>query len=304
MTFSILAVGASLGEVQINLSERFVGSERTLKKTRTEIVHSALEPSAKYGAESLLDGLKESGVRPHDVDALICVTQSPDRILPGLTFDIMCASGLRSDVLRFDINDGCSGFVQALFLAEHLPKSAATVVIVCVDRYRSKLDPDDHATGALFSDGATATVIKRPGSHRVSAFRSRTEVKGIEMLHQGLGFADALLHMDGYGIYKTVRAIVVPEVNALLTSVGSTLRFAEQYFFHQASGIVLDMLKEELRLVGDTPSNLATRGNLVSSSIPMLIKDTPSWSMHAQTVLVGFGVGFHVASMILERAEP
>ena len=61
--------------------------------------------------------------------------------------------------LTFDINQGCSGFVQAFCILEKLIKFYKNTLLVTVDKYRSKLNIDDRSTNAVFSDGATATYL-------------------------------------------------------------------------------------------------------------------------------------------------
>jgi len=303
VTFSIRSIGAALGERRIDLSESNPDAERTLQKTKTSVVYEASSSTAVYAIESCLEALQIAKCEPSDVDAMICVTQTPDNLLPGLSFDVCAGLNCRSSIFRLDLNDGCSGFVQALYLADQLPAKYGTVLVVCADRYRSKTRFDDSATRLLFSDGATATLLRRPGKYHIGVFRTFSEPKGRKALRQQLESSKiSWLDMDGYAVFKLVKRHVVPEIQSLLEEGRCLEKDVRNYLCHQASGLVLDALEGALRASGRFPSNLAARGNLVSSSIPMLVKDCGLQEDLDSTVLVGFGVGFHVASVIISES--
>ena len=70
--------------------------------------------------ESALDlaisACKKLNFKNKSIDALIYVTQSPEYLLPT-TACIIQKLNLRNDILAFDINQGCSGYVYGLFTA-------------------------------------------------------------------------------------------------------------------------------------------------------------------------------------------
>ena len=56
-------------------------------------------------------------------DTLIFVTQTPKYLLPSCSSIMQGKLGLRENILTFDINMGCSGFVHGLSVATSLIKS-------------------------------------------------------------------------------------------------------------------------------------------------------------------------------------
>ena len=76
----------------------------------------------------------------------------------------------------FDINAGCSGFVQAMIMASNMIGSVDNILIICTDQYRDKLDANDRSTNAVFSDGASAILIGSENKIKINSIE--TQVKG------------------------------------------------------------------------------------------------------------------------------
>lgn len=61
--------------------------------------------------------IKESELNPIEIDAVICVTQTPDYLQPSNANVLHGRLGLGKHVAAFDVNQGCSGWVYGLYLA-------------------------------------------------------------------------------------------------------------------------------------------------------------------------------------------
>ena len=87
------------------------------------------------------------------------MTQSPEFHLPTNACVIQNNLGLKKNIISFDVNQGCSGFVYGLFLAEQLleNKSINNVLLICSDTYTKNIKKDNKSCLSIFSDGATAT---------------------------------------------------------------------------------------------------------------------------------------------------
>jgi len=64
--------------------------------------------------------LEHDNIVKSDIDGLIFVTQSPDYTLPTSACIIQNRSKLPKEMIAFDINLGCSGFVKSLSVASSL----------------------------------------------------------------------------------------------------------------------------------------------------------------------------------------
>lgn len=300
MSFDIKAIEFKLGSKEIPLIETFPNVKKTLEKTQTAVLYESDVDVAALASAAAQEAIVSAGWETDSVDALICVTQSHSNILPGLSFSLQSNLGLPSSVFRMDLSDGCSGFAQALFLSSCLPDSMSRVLIVCGDTYRRKLKHDDTSTQLLFSDGASATALERPGNFLIASHDSFSSGDNANCLVQtldksGTGF----LNMVGYQVFNLVKKVVVPQIGRVLEAGSLRRSDVREFYVHQGSGLVMSELSAGLKR-DSLPSNLSTRGNLVSSSIPVLLADTHSFGDLDRCVLSGFGVGFHSFSLLIK----
>jgi len=231
---------------------------------RTEIPHvwqsdiSALELALSAAQEAI----KTSSGTDSDIGAVIYVTQSPSHLLPAHACILQDELDLPTKVMALDINQGCSGFVQALSVAVGLLPRFNRVLIVTADRYREKLAPQERATRAIFSDAAAATIVSnRFPTHKLAAERHFTDGSGSHFLRQGLDDSDRYLHMNGREVVLFTRRIVRNQLMETVQDANMELGEIDYAFLHQASGLVLNHLKDSLRQYQvETPSNIEKFG--------------------------------------------
>ena len=58
------------------------------------------------------------------------------------------------------INSGCTGYVDALYLASKLIKKNQDVIIVTSDTYSKYIKDNDRSTKVLFGDAASVSYLK------------------------------------------------------------------------------------------------------------------------------------------------
>ena len=100
---------------------------------------------------------------PHEIDALILVTQSPDHLMPPTSSIIQGRLALKQDMFCLDINQGCAGFVVGLIQAFLLLEQPAVgkVILINADVLSRKTSPKDRNSYPLIGDAASITVIER-----------------------------------------------------------------------------------------------------------------------------------------------
>lgn len=274
-------------------------------------------------AQSLLRDLEMTA---DGVDYLIMCTQSPDFYLPTTASLVHHALCMRKDSGATDINLGCSGFVYGLSLAKGLIDSGqvASVLLVTADTYSKFLNPEDRGVRTVFGDGASATLIERgavkPG---LEAFEFGSDGSGAANLivpNGGLrsggifapsssttarGFKSSGydLYMDGPAIFSFTLDVVPQTVDRVLGKAGLTLGQIDLFVFHQANKFMLDHLREKLGVPDEKFFvELATKGNTVSSTIPIALHEASRQGalLPGMTVMVvGFGVGYSWAGGII-----
>ena len=112
--------------------------------------------------ESLADLAARSAraVGAEGVVAVIAATFSNPERFPSLAVRVTASLGLPSSVAAFDMQMACSAYPYALYLAGRLSSDMGGKVLVIDGDVQSPLvDGNDHATGKIFSDACTATVV-------------------------------------------------------------------------------------------------------------------------------------------------
>ncbi|WP_323119388.1 ketoacyl-ACP synthase III [Burkholderia alba] len=265
----------------------------------------------------LLDGL---GWRPDSVDALLFVSQTPDYRLPGTAFVLQRDWGLPSACIALDVNLGCSGYPQALWLGMNLIQSgAARRVLLAVGDTISKLvDPDDRATSLLFGDAGTVTALEAGGPDDVARFIIGANGHGAHNLivpsgackdydtaadPRMAGKSATHLFMDGGEIFNFTLQGIAPLVARTLAYAGRTTDGYDAFLFHQANQFMLKHLAKKAGLpAGRVPSNIGRYGNTSCASIPLLMTTELPAALAERALdlaMFGFGVGYSWASASL-----
>lgn len=235
------------------------------------------------------------------VDVLICVTQSPVDLLPSMSCRLQHDCDLPNNILAFDIGQGCSGFVQAFVLTAKLLLKFDNILIVCTDSYRSKLDHSDRSTASVFSDAATVTWVSSGGDLSVLAESHFADGSGRKFLFQEVlaNGVPGTLHMSGADVLLFAQRVVPEEISRLLTMADVSSDEIDNWYFHQASKLVLDKLESRIHPKSPIRRNIEHFGNTVSSSIPLLLAEDLDLLGGKLSVLCGFGVGLSASCVLV-----
>lgn len=302
--FDLLAAEYVLGESVSDVLSEFPNDAKVLQKTGVSQVYStnrtALELAEAAGRKLLL----KLGSHRNDIAALIYVTQSPTYFMPAHGIILQHRLGLSTNSIVFDVNQGCSGFVQAVKLMTSLLEVEQVGIIVCTDTYRSKLRSDDRATRTLFSDAAAAVAVRGGGPLKITFESHFSDGGGMNHLVQAVDpdVEASRLVMSGKDVFLFAKNTVIPQIDHAIRIADSTSN-SKILLCHQASRLVLDLVAKVVGPSWYVPSTLAATGNCVSASIPILLKDSLESVRNATTVLAGFGVGLSSSVMIVEATS-
>ena len=251
----------------------------------------------------------------HAINLLIFVTQSPDYVLPTSACILQDRLGLSQSCMAFDVNLGCSGFVNALSIAGGLIESdvAQKGLILCADTYSKYIAKTDRTCRPVFSDGAAAILVEASTTDSLGPFEFGTDGSGFDRLiirgggardpNTELGFHPKTLEMHGSDIFLFTMRVVPDCVGKLLNRAGLTIDQIDLFIFHQASKLVIENLTRSLSLKPEKVfENYEFIGNTVSATIPIALKDAAGQGrlMDGNIVmLIGFGVGLSWAATLV-----
>ena len=300
MRFSIAEIQYEIGENEIDLIRDFPEHEAVLQKTGMPRLYRSdrsVEILATAAAEKLLSLHHEYR---SEVGCLIVVSQSSDYHLPSIACSVHQNLGLSPSAMSFDINQGCSGFVQALCVAVSLLESHPCILIVTADKYREKLRAGDRSTESVFSDAAAATLIRRGGLLSITYQSHLTDGSGRRFLVQRIGDS---LSMSGADVFVWTRSKVLRQIQSAIASESSIARRPQSIYLHQASQLVIDSIRAQLPTDIVVPIDVSRYGNTVSSSIPILLSnELAGFKQNRCSLLAGFGVGLSSSVVSISRS--
>jgi 3-oxoacyl-[acyl-carrier-protein] synthase-3 len=252
----------------------------------------------------LLDKL---GWERDSVDVLICVTQSPDQPLPSVSCGLHGSLGLAPAAICFDINSGCSGFVYGLYtlssLLSGLAKNGARAVLCCGDLSSRFVDPFDKAVKPVFSDAVSAIALEVDENRNETTgfFHLQTDGKGFDAIK--VTPPDLYMRMQGIDVFNFSMKYVPANVHELFSWSGFSFDSIDLAVFHQANKLINESIRKKIGLSAEkVPYSLYDYGNTGSATIPLTLglNYNPDMALSGKVLISGFGVGFSIASAILD----
>ena len=262
-----------------------------------------------------------------NIDAVIFCTQSPDHIMPPNSYLLQKRLELSEDIIAYDFNLACSGYIYSIAMSHSLIYSglATKVLLINADTYSKYISPKDRSTRVLFGDGAAATIVEGNdgrGMIDVDFFSDgssydcfyipaggcrlpRSTITNIEKKDsKGNIRTKNEIYMDGLAVWAAINSKVPRQIKNLIKKNSLSLNDIDHFFFHQASQMTLDSLIKAMAIDKNKVFiNLANKGNTVSASIPIAMKDASQNDLLKRgdlLLLSGFGVGMSYAAMLLE----
>src|SRR5436309_12417020 len=269
----------------------------------------------KAAAEQVL---KDTGLTPLDLDALVVATCSPDRLLPSQACDLQALLGAKR-AAAFDVQAACTGFLYALSVAEGLvaAEQAEQVLVVASEKLTSIMDWTDRSTAVLFGDGAGATLVRRSANRRgiLSSYLKSDGTLAALLYRPGGGAAhppDAALLTDhsyyikmaGREVFKAAVLSMVDACDKALGRAGLTSAAIDLLIPHQANIRIIEATAKHARMPMDKVYvNVDRYGNTSAASVAIALDEavrTGRLQPGMKVMFVAFGAGFTWASMVVQ----
>ncbi|MCG8701738.1 MAG: 3-oxoacyl-ACP synthase III family protein [Bacteroidales bacterium] len=126
------------------------------------------ELNSDMATKAVQSAIENAGIKPNEIDMLICSTATPDKPLPPMVLTIQENLGIE-ECACMETRSACSGLSQGIIIGNQLVKSGEykTIAIVGseftsafyeVSTYGSSVDP--YVNRVMFGDGAGAFILK------------------------------------------------------------------------------------------------------------------------------------------------
>lgn len=273
-------------------------------------------------AQRLFD---EGLVKREDIGAVVFVTQRPDYPIPATAYSIQSRLRLGSDVMAFDVNCSCPGFVYGIHIAGSMLSNLSKKVLLCCGDVRF-FNPQGSSFSPIMGDGGAATVIGRTmqsDSRKVyfnidsygERMKSLYEPRGAARAHKRTDTEGNLIVepenyaiMDGMAITNFTLNEVPQNIENLLKYIDCSPKDMDIAFVHQANGLIVKSLAEKLDVPQEKmPFQCAHIGNADMASIPICMtewkKNGNDFTKFHRALISGFGAGLSVASVIMDISD-
>ncbi len=269
--------------------------------TRTGILnrHIADESATEMGVKALKDALSKSSLSKENIEYVFVVSNSPDTLIPGMAGRIQGAIG--HAIGGVDIQAGCSGFLQAMEIADSMIKSGSfsTIAVIGTEKLSKIVDWKDPSVAALFGDGAGAVIMTASDEHGFIASYSRIQKEGWKTLIQE---RDGLLKMDGKTVFRFAVGVISEGIKKVLKRSKMNVEDVDLIVPHQSNIRIISRVSKETGIPIDKfQISIKEHANTAAASVALALKDAVESGKvgPSSTILtVAYGAGLAVASNV------
>lgn len=274
-------------------------------------------------AEKLID---DNNIDKSEIDLLVFLSQTPDYRMPATSILLQDRLGLPMSTMAFDIQLGCSGFINALCVVYAMMQNNGFRKALLLDgETRSKVySRKDRREAFIFGDAGVAALIERDekfgdchfslnsdgsrgglimipagGYRNMSSVESLTE-KVVD--EYGNIRTDENGYMNGADVFNFVIVEVPKDIKRLMAAAGEDIQAMDFYVFHQANAFINNHIAKKLKLdIERVPWTIQKYGNTSSVSVPLTIVSELKEKMRGKRKLMlsAFGVGMAWATAIV-----
>jgi 3-oxoacyl-[acyl-carrier-protein] synthase-3 len=294
--------------------EKLVETSDEWITTRTGIKERRVLEEGKGNADMALlaaeRALTDAGVEATDLDAIIMGTVSPDYPFPSSACLLEDKLGARG-VFSFDVSAACSGFLNALSVADAYIQTGRIekALVVGSDTLSRVLNWQDRGTCILFGDGAGAVVLGASENGKgILSTKLRTDGSYAKTLYVQAGGSlnpatehsvrknEHTIVMNGKEVFKIAVRSMEDISREALEEAGVSIDQVALVIPHQANRRIIVALAERLGVpMEKVMVNLEKYGNTSAASIPVALDEARKQGrIKAGDIVLfnAFGAGF------------
>jgi len=267
--------------------------------------HETTVALAREAAGRALKASAARGVLPSNIGVVICATVTNEIRCPSVACYLQRDLGLPANVLAFDLNAACSGYIYALIVASRFVREDSYALVVGSEVLSRFVDFSERETCILFGDGAGAAVVgpaaaagldkeaadKIADLTALQPFAWGAEASGDDAILK----IDDFIHMDGPAVFKFAVEILIKNILAVTARAGVSVGEVAHFICHQANERILALAAKRLGVPLERFfMNLSRYGNTSAASIPLALDEAVRAGLlkpGAPVVLAGFGGG-------------
>lgn len=248
--------------------------------------------------------IENAGIDKSDIGLLIVATFTPDYATPSVACIVQRELELRTDMMAFDINAACSGYLYGLNTAAAMlsDDNIKYALVIGSEQISTRLDMEDRGTCVLFGDGAGAAIVEHSDNELVSVMGAEGNIEALYC--PGHTFPKQYVCMDGKKVFKFAVSTISGVTKEVLDKAGIGIEDVDYIVCHQANErIIRSVMKQYKDCEDKFYINIQNYGNTSAASIAIALDEMNEKGMlkpGTKVILVGFGAGFTWGGMLIE----
>jgi 3-oxoacyl-[acyl-carrier-protein] synthase-3 len=255
--------------------------------------------------------LEDAKIDAKEIEAIIMGTVTADYPFPSSACVLEHKLGVRH-AFSFDVNAACSGFLDALAVADSFLRNGAirNALVVGSDALSRLMNWRDRSTCILFGDAAGAVVLgaSEGGDRGILSTKLRTDGSYVKTLYVPAGGSlkparletvqknEHTIVMNGKEVFKVAVRAMEEISRQALDEAGLTIEQVALVIPHQANRRIIVALSERLRVpMEKIMVNLDQYGNTSAASVPVALDEARRTQRIQEgdvVLLTAFGAGF------------
>jgi 3-oxoacyl-[acyl-carrier-protein] synthase III len=273
-------------ERMVETSDEWIVSRTGIRERH---MSSPEQATSDLALQASLRALDAAGLKPTDLDLVVCATVTPDTLFPSTACALQDKLGARA-AAAMDISAACSGFIYGAHMLRGLLATggARRVLLVGAETLTKITNYEDRGTCVLFGDGAGAAILvpETDGRHGVVASRIGSDGTAREMLFQPAGGSRIpatvesvqnklhTIHMRGNEVFKVAVRGMEEVTRGVMEDAGITAADIDLLIPHQANLRMIQALGSRLEVPDDRVYvNIDRYGNTSSASVPIALDE-------------------------------
>ncbi len=287
----------------VDTSDEWIVSRTGIKERHVVTDEYTIDLAEKAALRAIEDAKIDKSL----IDLVIVATVTSDYAFPGVSQLLQARLGL-NEIMCFDVNAACSGFLYILNIADKMIKSGAyhNVLIIGAETLTRLTDWSDRNTCVLFGDAAGAMIISKSDKNSIkdiivgsvgdtngNLICSNPDTK--DPYTNAVSKQDHI-HMNGREVFKFATRVMPKTINDLLERNQLNIEDLNYIVAHQANERIIDKAARDLNYPMEKMFlNIAKYGNTSAASVPLAIDEALKQGKLSKGDLfatVAFGGGF------------
>jgi len=274
--------------------------------------------TSDIGVKAMEGLMAKTGLKPEEIELLICCTATPDMAFPA-TANIICDKIGAVNAAGYDLSAACSGFLFGVTTAAKFIEAGMykKVVVVGADKMTSILNVEDRATAIIFGDGGGAVLLE-PNTDGLGVIDSimHSDGSGRHFLHQKAGGSlkpasietvqnkEHFVYQEGKTVFKFAVTNMADTAAEIMERNQLTADDVAWLVPHQANKRIIDATRERMGLdESKTMVNIQRYGNTTNGTIPLCLHEWESQLRKGDNIIwAAFGGGFTWGALYLKWA--